>query len=77
MINLLENLGCQVFQTLPKSVPQKAPPENVDIIQPGIHLNRVSPLRQVYNFHQDHVDPERQLNWLRAHMSFQPQMIQK
>jgi len=28
MINLSENFGCQVFQTLPKSVLQKALPEN-------------------------------------------------
>ncbi len=34
MINLLERFGCQVFQTLPKSVLQKDFPEKIDIIQP-------------------------------------------
>lgn len=36
---------------------KKLSQKTINIIQPGIHLNRVSPLRQVYNFHQDHVDP--------------------
>lgn len=66
MINLLENFGCQVFQTLPKSVLQETLPANIDIIQPGIHLNRVSSLRQVYNFHQDHVDPGKAAEWAQS-----------
>lgn len=53
MSNLLDEFWCLAFQILPDFVLQRARPDNVTIIQPGIHLNRASPLRQVYNFQSE------------------------
>ncbi|KAF7505551.1 hypothetical protein GJ744_000631 [Endocarpon pusillum] len=38
-----------MWQTLPSSLLQKALPDAISIFQPNIHLNRASPLRQIYN----------------------------
>lgn len=49
LINLLEEVSCLMWQTLPSSVLRKALPDAISIFQPDIHLNRASPLRQIYN----------------------------
>lgn len=56
MISQLQNLAVRYSDTS-KSVLQEALPGNIDIVQSGTHLNRVSPLGQVYDFHSDHIDP--------------------
>lgn len=45
LINLLEEVSCLMWQTLLR----KALPDAISIFQPDIHLNRTSPLRQIYN----------------------------
>lgn len=48
--NLLEELSCLVWQTLPSAILKKAVPKEISVCQPRIHLDRASPLRQIYNF---------------------------
>jgi len=52
-----KTLAVRYFRHYQRVCCKKLSQKTVDIIQPRIHLNRVSPLRQVYNFYQDHVDP--------------------
>lgn len=57
--NLLEEVSCLMWQTLPSSILWKALPDAISVVQADIHLNRASPLRQVYNLgsiHKDNID---------------------